>query len=169
MENIEKQKEIHVTPFEKAVISWEAPEFIQHEKGWKWFVAAGIACLGLMVYSILVSNWTLVVALTVLSAVYVWQHFLVPHHVKVIISNVGMKIGEKEYPYQNIKSFWIIYRSHHVTTLNLRSSSRLLPDVSIDLNGQDPTEIREYLCSQIHEEEGKEESFTDSFIRITKL
>ncbi len=166
MKNNEKQKE---TLFDKAIISWEAPEYIQHEKDWKWFVAAGIACAGLMIYAIFVENWTLVVALVVLAAVYVWQHFLVPRHVKVIISNVGIKIGDKEYPYQNIKSFWIIYRPKHVTTLNLRSNSRLLPDISIDLNGQNPTEIREYLCSQIHEEEGKEESFTDLFIRITKL
>lgn len=169
MENNETQKHTHEKPFDKAIISWEAPEFIQHEKGWKWFVAAGIACIVLIVYSVIVENWTLVVALVVLSAVYVWQHFLVPHHVKVIISNVGIKVGEKEYPYQNIKSFWVIYRPGHVTTLNLRSNSRFLPDVSIDLNGQDPTEIREYLCSQIHEEEGKEESFTDMFIRIIKL
>lgn len=162
MENIK-------TAFDRAIIEWEAPEFIQHEKGWRWFVAAGIFWLALLIYAINIGNWTLAVALTVLAAVYGWQHFLVPHHVKVIISDVGIKIGEKEYPYQNIKSFWVIYNPHHITTLNLRSNSRLLPDVSIDLNGQNPAEIREYLCSQIHEEEGKEESFTDLFIRITKL
>jgi hypothetical protein len=159
----------HENHFHKEIISWEAPEYIQHEKGWKWFFIAGFSVIALMISSLLVGNWTLALALIALSVVYVWQHFFTPKHVKIIISGTGIKVGDKEYPYQNIDSFWIIYKPPHVKTLNLRSKSRFLPDISIQLNDQDPSEVREYLCSQIPELEGKEESFTDIIIRLCKL
>lgn len=155
--------------FEKAVISWEAPEYIQHEKGWKWFLAAGMAIILFSVWSVLAGNWTLVIALVVLASVYYWQHFSKPEHVKVIISRAGIKVKNKEFPFQNIESFWIIYRPPHVKTLNIRSNSKFLPDVTIQLGNQDPGELREYLASQIRELEGKEETFIESLIRIFKL
>jgi len=163
-----EEENIHNT-FNKAIFSWEAPEYIQHEKGWKWFVGAGIVVLLLCVYAILTGNWTLALALVVFSALYYWQHFETPKHVKIIVSRVGIKVGNKEYTYQHIKSFWIIYRPPNVKTLNLKSNSRYLPDVAIQLGTQAPGELREYLCSQIIEKEGKEESFLDGLIRTFKL
>lgn len=154
--------------YSDAVISWEAPEYVQHEKGWKWFVFAGLAVVALCVYAILTSNWTLVVALVVLAAVYVWQHFFKPNHVEVLISEAGVQIGNRKYAFHDIKSFWIYYNDH-VKSLNLRSNSRLLPDVSIQLGDQHPTEIREYLCRHVREIEGKKETLSEHLIRLFKL
>ena len=109
------------------------------------------------------------VAIVLLTAMYVWQHGNVPRHIKIIVSRAGIKVGNKEYPYQNIKSFWIIYKPPHVKTLNIRANSKILPDVSIQLGDQDPVELRTYLCSQIREEEGREETGVDALIRIFKL
>lgn len=154
--------------YEDAVISWEAPEYVQHEKGWKWFVFAGLAVLALIAYAVSTSNWTLVVALVVLAAVYVWQHFYKPDHVKIIISEAGVKIGSREYPFHDIKSFWIYYNDQ-VKSLNLRSNSKFLPDVSIELGDQHPTELREFLCKHIREIEGKKETVSEALIRLLKL
>jgi hypothetical protein len=154
--------------YNNAVISWEAPEYVQHEKGWKWFVLAGIAVLALIAYAVITSNWTLAVALIVLSAVYVWQHFYKPNHVEIIISEAGIKVGNREYPFHDIKSFWIYY-NNHVKSLNLRSNSRFLPDVSIQLGDQHPTELREFLCRHLREIEGKKETFSEHLIRLLKL
>jgi hypothetical protein len=111
-----KHKKEHESAFDKAIIKWEAPEYIQHEKGWKWFLFAGGLIIAFIVYAIIVENWTLAVALVILSAIYVWQHFLTPKHVKVIVSKVGIKVGDKKYPYQNITSFWVIYHLPFVKT-----------------------------------------------------
>lgn len=156
-------------PFDEAVISWESPEYIQHEKGIFWYLIAIACALILCVYAIFTANWTLLVALIVLAAVYYRIHGYPPKNVKIKISRVGIKINSKEYPYQNIDSFWIIYNPPSTKTLNLKSNSRLLPDIAIQLGDQDPSEIREYLASQIREKEGREELFIDSLIRILKL
>ncbi len=152
-----------------AVIQWEAPAYVQHDKDWKWFIGAGIVDFLLCVYAIFIGNWTLLIALVLLSSVYVWQHGNVPRNIEIVISKTGINVGGKEYSYQNIKSFWIIYKPPMVKTLNLRSNSRFLPDIAIQLGEQDPAQLRAYLCSQIREEEGKEESTVDAIIRIFKL
>lgn len=156
-------------PFDEAIISWESPEYIQHEKGVIWYLAAIACALILCVYAIFTANWTLVLALIVLAAVYYRIHGFPPQNVKVKISKTGIKINSKEYPYQNIDSFWIIYNPPSTKTLNLKSNSRLLPDIAIQLGDQDPSELRAYLVSQIREREGREELFIDSLIRILKL
>jgi hypothetical protein len=155
--------------FHDGLIRWEAPEYVQHEKGWKWFLVAGIADLGFCIYAAITQNWTLLIALILLSAFYVWQHGENPRHVEIVVSRAGIKVGEKEYPYQNIKSFWLIYRPPYVKTLNIRSNSKLLPDITIQLGDQEPTGLRTYLCSQIREEEGREETSLDALIRIFKM
>jgi len=155
--------------FDQALFSWTAPETIQHQKGWLWFLLAGIFVVLFGIYSFLTENWTLIIAIVIVSAIYVWQHFEIPQNKKIIISKVGIKIGSKEYPYQNIKAFWIIYNPPYITTLNLGTNSAILPNVSIQLLDIDPAPIREYLCSQIVEIEGKKENFTDYIIRIFKI
>lgn len=155
--------------FHDHIIEWEAPEFIQHEKGWRWFLVAGLIALGFMIYAVLSGNWTFALVILVIVAIYYYEHGRTPQHIQVLVSRTGIKIGDKEYTYQNIKSFWIIYKPGQVKTLNLRSNSRLLSDVSIDLDGQDPAELRTFLCAHVKEEEGKEETFTESLIRILKL
>ncbi len=133
METKEKQNSFH-----KDIISWEAPEYIQHEKGWKWFILAGLAVVLFGIYSVITSNWTLLIALVVLAALYFWQHWNIPKHVKIIVSSTGIKVGDTEYPYQNIKTFWIFYKPPHLKTLNLQSNSRFLPDIAVQLGDQDP-------------------------------
>jgi len=168
MEKIQKTTNFN-NDFNKSVISWEAPDYVAHQKGWQWFFIAGVFVVIFSVYAVITDNWTLLIALLVLSALYVWQHFQTPKTVSIIISKAGIKVGNKEFPYQSIRAFWVIYRPPYVKTLNLRFNAKLMSDISIHLEDQNPGDLREYLCSQIREIEGKEESFTDSLIRIFKL
>ncbi|MBN1494841.1 hypothetical protein JW911_03860 [Candidatus Peregrinibacteria bacterium] len=171
MQNQEiKQPEKGPNAYEQAVLSWEAQEFIQHEKGWKWFVLAGIGLTAFCAYSIYTDNWTLFIALAIIALLYLWQHFSTqPQMTKIIISRIGIKAGDKEYPFHNIKAFWIIYNPPKIKQLHLRFSTGFKPDVILQLGDQEPGELREYLCSQIREIEGMQESFSDHLIRIFKL
>ncbi len=155
--------------FHEEVISWEAPEYFQHEKGWKWYLIAAILIVLLVIYGIFTNNLTLAIALVLASAVYMMVHAQAPQHVNVIVSRTGIKVGQREYPYQNIKFFWIIYSPHKIKTLNLETNSRYLPDISIQLGDQDPAQLRTFLLMHIREKEGKEENFVDLIMHILKL
>lgn len=166
MDQIEKTEN---NPFKKVILSWIAPEYIQHEKNWQWFLVAAIAVIAFIIYAIYTENWTLALALIAISGVYYWSHSHVPRDVEVIISRSGIKVGTREYPYQNIKAFWVIYKQGKVKTLNLRINSIITPDVIIQLGNQDPGVLREYLASQIREIEGKEETAAEALIRFLKI
>jgi len=155
--------------FNDHVISWEAPEYVQHEKGLFWFILAAIAAVALIAYGVIVANWTMIVAIIVIGALYFWLHGQTPKHVKIMVSRTGIKFGDNEIPYQNMHSFWIIYNPPHVKTLNIKASSRFYPDLAIELGDQDPAELRTFLCAHVREHEGKEEQFADQIIRILKL
>jgi hypothetical protein len=175
MQNQEITQKQHVAlkgpnAYDQAVLSWEAPEFIQHEKSWLWFIFAGIVLVGFCAYAIYTDNWTLLIALIVLALLYMWQHFSTkPKMCEIVISRIGIKAGNKEYPYHEIKAFWILYNPPTIKQLHLRFNTGLKPDVILQLGEQEPGELREYLCSQIREVEGMQESMTDHLIRIFKL
>lgn len=155
--------------FHDHVIKWEAPEYIKHEKSLIWFIIASIIAIGLIVYAGFVGNWTMIVAIVVVSALYVWMHGQTPKNIQILVSRTGIKFGEKEIPYQNISNFWIIYHPPYVKTLNIKSNSRFFPDLAIELGEQDPAELRTFLCEHVREEEGKVEHFSDTVIRLLKL
>lgn len=154
--------------FDHPVFSWETHEFIKHEKGLVWFLLAGLAALALIIYGALTDNWTLALALIIFAGVYVWQHSLTPDHVQIVVSKVGIKIGEKEYPYNNIDAFWIFYKQE-LKTLNIRSNSHFLPDVSIQLSDQEPSSLRYFLGEHVDEVQGKEETLTEALVRFLKI
>jgi len=155
--------------FHDEVIKWKALEYIQHKKGWKWFFVAGLTDAVFCIYAAISQNWIFLIALILFSAIYIWQHDISPRYVDVIVSHAGIKVGDKEYPYQNIRSFWLIYRPPYVKILHLRLNSKYLPDLAIQLGDQDPVVLRNYLCSQIHEDTGKEEDTLNTIVRLLKL
>lgn len=155
--------------FNDHVLSWEAPEYVQHEKSLLWFFVAAVFAVALIVYGAFIGNWTMIIAIIVVAAIYIWLHGQTPQHVKIKVSKTGIKFGEKEILYQNIANFWIIYHPGHLETLNIKSNSRIYPDLSIELGDQDPAELRTFLCAHVREHEGKVEHFSDTLIRLFKL
>ena len=63
----------------------------------------------------------------------------------------------------------MIYEPPFVQTLNLRVEGDFVGEITIQLAGQNPSEIREYLISKIPEMDGKSESLSDVFVRLFKI
>ncbi len=154
---------------DRVVLSWVAPEYIQHQKSARWYQVAGTVVGISMIWTYLSGNWSMSLAILVLAVVYQYLHsYHPPKDIDVIISEMGIRIGEKFYPYSHIKAFWIIY-SHGLRTLNLRLADNFFYDVAIQLNDQDPVTLRQYLVGEIAEWEGKEERLGDMMLRLLKL
>lgn len=151
------------------VFSWITPEYIKHEKGVKWYLAWGFIALLVVLYGLFYNAWTLSLVVTALCAGYYIQHFENPKNIKVSISDMGIRIGNKVIPSRNLKAFWIYYQPGKVQTLNFLTTDKIFPEITIQLNGQNPAPIRKYLLRQIPEWEGKEETFTDVLIRLLKI
>lgn len=151
------------------LISWDAPEYIQHEKSLSWYIAAGIIATALIGYGIMYSNITLSLAVFAFAGVYLYLHKYSPPKITHIqISDLGVTVGKQFYPYTQIQAFWIIY-TPRTQTLNLKISREFLNEISIQLGDTAPGELRQTLLQHIPELEGKTEKITDLLIQLLKL
>lgn len=155
--------------FDEAVISWEAPEYVVHQKGPKWKITMLLLVAVVAGLSLYYDSWTFALAIVVFAAVYSLVHLEHPRDVQVKISEIGIKVGFRKYSFGKIKAFWIIYEPPFVQTLNLRVEGDFIGEITIQLAGQDPAKVREYLISKIPEMEGKSESFSDILVRLFKI
>ncbi len=156
--------------YDKAVFTWIAPEYIQHPKSRVWYIAAAIIAGIVVIVDIFTADFTMALAVIVLAVVYMYVHsHHPPKEIKITISKMGIKVGKMVFPYSSIRAFWIFYNPPHISTLNLRVKEHFFSDVIIQLNHEDPVPIREFLCGQIPEWEGKHESFSDLVLRLLKL
>ena len=156
--------------YDKAVFSWEAPQYIQHAKTKRWyFIAAAISGL-FIVGALVMKDWTFALAILALSGVYYYtQEYHPPRIIRIVISEMGIKVGDTVHPFSHIQAFWMMYHPPHLTTLNLRLHRKFAHDVVIQLADQDPVAIRRFLCGEIAEWEGKTEHLTDLILRLLKL
>jgi len=155
--------------FDHEVISWTAPLYAVHEKSRRWYIIAGIVTALLIAHAIYTEAWTFAVVILTTAYVYVYSHSSEPKQEKIIISEIGIKEGPHYYPYSSIKGFWIIYHPPFVKQLHLQTHRKMMSEIVIQLVDQDPVEVRNYLCGQIAEFEGKEETLVDLLARRLKL
>lgn len=155
--------------FDNALLSWIAPEVVRHQRGAAWkTIAILIFVLG-SIFAFLYDSWTFGLAILACGTVYYLEHLEHPKEVEVKISEMGIKVGSRKYSYGKIKSFWIVYEPPYVATLNIRVIGHYPGIVNIQLDGQDPSEVREILISRIPELSGQSEALSDIFIRIFKI
>jgi hypothetical protein len=154
---------------EKALISWIAPEYVQHTKDKKWYFYAAIAVAVTVFYALVTDNWTMALAIIVFAFVYQYlQAHHPPKNIAIIITEMGIHVGEVFFPYSHIMAFWIIYKNGN-KTLNLKVKGRAYSEIVIQLNDQDPAKVRKLLVGEVAELEGKEETFIDALNRMLKL
>ncbi|MEK9133157.1 MAG: hypothetical protein AAB606_05655 [Patescibacteria group bacterium] len=155
--------------YDDAVLTWKAPEYTYHEKSIIWFILAGFVALLLVIYGILTNGWTFSVAILVFAGTYYLVYREKPKMVEIKISRFGVKVGHHIFPYNHLKSFWIVYNLPFVKRLYLRFTSRLHPDIAISLEDMDAAQIRRVLADHLQELKGTHEPFSDALVRVFKL
>ena len=155
--------------YDNKIISWVAPEHKRHNRGNLWKIIIFGMILAAIIIGFVHKAWTFSAAIAVFTIVYYLVHKEVPQDVEVSISEIGIKVGNRKYPFTRIKSFWMIYEPPHIKTLHIKVDKEFIVDISIELSHQDPSTIREFLIEKIPEKEGHNESFTDIFARLLKI
>lgn len=155
--------------YDNKIISWVAPEHVRHQRGKLWKIIISIMLVSAIVFGILYNAWTFSLAVAVFALAYYVIHKEQPQDVEISISDIGIKVGHRKYPFTRIKSFWMIYEPPHIKTLNVKVDGDLAVNINIQLNNQDPSPIREFLIEKIPEKEGHQESFSDIFARLFKI
>jgi sulfur relay (sulfurtransferase) DsrF/TusC family protein len=168
-ENPLKEEAVSETVHDKILLNWKAPEFIIHQKGKTWFLIAGIITLILIIYAIYTNSATMAIVFIVLAGVYYLTHNQHPKIIDISITELGVFVDKNFYPYNMINSFWIVYSPPYVHNLYLRLSGKTFTKIVIQLDVQDPVEVRRALGKEIPEVEGESESFGEILIRMLRL
>ncbi len=152
-----------------ALLAWEAPEFVKHKKGKVWFMMAAIVIAALVLYALYTGSLTMAIAFIVLAGVYYISHHREPQNIQISLSHFGIKVGNRYIPYNQVKAFWIVYNPPFVKAIKLLSTDKIMGEMTLQLGDQDPGPVRKIIIKHIPEFEGREESFADVIIRLTKL
>ncbi|MFA4891629.1 MAG: hypothetical protein WC604_04785 [Candidatus Gracilibacteria bacterium] len=157
------------TAYDKGIITWTSPEYLKHRKGWVWYVIFLAIFLGGTYLAYIYDAWTFAVALAVFAIVYLILDKSHPRKIKIVLSDIGIKVGNKVYQYNRIKAFWIVYNPPFHQTLNIKVYNEFVEEIAIQLGGQDPNEVYTVLSKRLPELEGKEPGLLENLSKILKL
>ncbi|MEK7561339.1 MAG: hypothetical protein AAB541_00545 [Patescibacteria group bacterium] len=137
-----------------ATITWTASEYIDHTRGASWYLAlaGGTIVLATTVYLATKDYFApgVIAVLGVIVGVFSRQK---PKQVAYELSSLGLKAGEKTYPFNLFKSFALI-REGALSSVNLIPIKRFMPPLSIYFDPADEQKIVNLLGSFLPLEEG---------------
>lgn len=164
--NISKNRKrtLH-TPTQPDIISWQAPEYAYIKKSPDWYWAVGILTIGFFVVALVFGNMLFGVFVLLAGFTVALYGARPPRIVAFTLSVEGVRIENRVYPYESVKSFWIFYHPPHVKELSVESQKLIMPHIKIPLGDANPTEIRTYLLQFLPEHQ-QEESLIDTGARF---
>lgn len=151
--------------FTKVFFEWEPLEFREAPRNDNWYLWLGIAAAILITISILTKTYIVAVTFFLLAVVLVMFAQKPVKRMKVRITDTGIEVRGRFYPYHTLKQFWVFYDPPHLTTLNFSQREKISLNINIELEEQDPVAIRDLLLQYLPEDENKEEDFVDTVAR----
>lgn len=150
-------------------LSWEAPEFAEHQRSKNWYIGFAAVSIMLIGFAVWLGSIITIITFCLLSAVGFGFAVQKPKQMTYSITNQGIIVGPSIYPYKNIRKFWIIYDPPHVKTLNFETTAYLNNIISIELGNQDPLPVKLTLKNNLLEDLDREESLSDMIARKAKF
>jgi len=170
IENYEKSLsgETNETVEHDVLYSWDAPEFLYHEKSLLWHVVVYSILLLFVGLMFLLKQWV-AIPVFLLIAILIYQYAEVkPKNVAIAITNLGVIVGDKFYPFSEIKSFWVLYNPP-IKQVSFELTKRFSPVISVSAEGVDLGIIKDIISSHVVEDDTRTEDFMDRIIRYIRF
>lgn len=145
-------------------ISWEASEFPYYSKGGGWLgliILAGIILAGIFIY---LKSYLAAVVSLLATVVFIIQGKAKPRVIKYQLDAEGVKIDEFSWPYSEFIAF---YSGSH--SIYLKKTKRLALPLALQLNGQDPQKILDFLALHLPAHPKLKEEVTAKISRFLRL
>lgn len=141
----------------KSPMVWSGHEYLHFEKNTEWYWALGLIVVSGAITSLIFKN--ILFAIFILIAGFVLAIFATrkPEEVTFSITQRGIKIDDKLYPYKALKSFGIDELTpKHTPQLILEQNHQFSSDIIIPLENVDADEVHDFLSSFLPEEDHEE-------------
>ena len=150
-------------------ISWEAREFDIYKRDAKWYVIVITILLLVIMYTIYVKYWMLTGVTVMVGVVLYLSGTLKPKLIKYMVNNTGIFIDDKLFTYNSdLKIFWFS-NVDRVIKLNLISTIKLMPVISIKVPSDKKDKIRNVLLKFLPESDNEGEDWIDKINRFIKV
>lgn len=128
-------------------ISWQASEFIHHEKDGTWFLAViGIAATLLVIAIFAVKSWTFSALVVVMAIAAIVVGRRPPRTIDYSLTLQGIQIDEKLFSFHDFHSFGIIQEGA-LYSVRLVPNKRFMPMVSLYFPSEQGEQIIDLLGS----------------------
>jgi len=152
------------------LLSWQFPEYNIYERKKSWYIWAGIFFLGLLSYAVFTANFLFGLIMIMAAIILFVSHNKEPENLNFSLSEKGIIVEDKIYPYKDIKKFWLLYEPPEVKNIYFEFKSSFKPILIIPLQNQNPLKVREILKKYLTEDLEKEnESTSDALARVLKI
>lgn len=141
----------------KILLVWEFPEYERQNRSKAWYLAASIVVALLLLYALVTVNFLFAVIIIMGAIILILKEKFVPQSVKFAVSEKGISVDGRFYPYALLHSFYLIYRPGEVKKLFLEFKSFLRPRLNIPLMSQNPLAVRDLLNDYLTEDTEKED------------
>ncbi len=154
---------------QKATLTWESPETVVYQRGLLWKINASIALFLCITLGVYFHALTFSIAIAAFAIAYYLVGRKPIRQVQNEISELGITLDRKFYPYAQIKRFWIIYEPPAVNALHLHIKGNVFTEIKVQLADQNPETIRRALTPYLTELPNQHESFSEILLRIIKI
>lgn len=149
---------------------WEVYEYPKYERGRLWYLLMAMVGGGLLIYSLISGNFLFALILVMFALVLYMSAANEPAKVHFVVAEDGVGLGNAFYPYKEMRSFWFVYDPPEVSNLYIDFRSGIHPRLIVDLEAQNPNEVREVLSQFIREDFSREdEPLSDILGRVLKI
>ncbi len=131
-------------------LTWEAPEFRHYPKNIAWYITLLFIVGLLALYQIFQRDWFGAISISIIAAFVVLYARHKPGMMAVQITDAGIHLGDTHIPYTHIKHFWIVHNENH-QVLNIETTAYINHMLSVELEDQDPDEVRDILQEMLPE------------------
>lgn len=145
-------------------IHWQTKEFTYHQKDPQWFIAAGIAAVGVIISLLIMKNIFGAATILLFFVILYLYATKKPDTISTIINSRGVAVNQKLTSYSTIASFWILYEPP-IKELIIIRKAHLTPKMIIPIGDTNPVEIRNILLANAVKEKEEEESLAEIIAR----
>lgn len=142
------------------VIEWEAPEYEFHSKTPNWYWGVFIIAAALALLALFTKNFLVVILILVAAFAVMMYGARRPQTIKFAITHRGVRFHKQLYPYDYLKSFWILEEPNRRKII-LESDRIILPHIVLPLADHINAEAARARLRQFLAEKRQDESLAD--------
>jgi hypothetical protein len=164
----QKQNLTLMASSEDTIISWQAPEFRHYHKSAAWYITLAVIVVAIIAFQLVQKDIFGAVSIFIVALFVAIFSRQKPQIVNIALTSKGLYVGDNHIPYKAIRHFWVVHNQNH-KTLNLETTTYLNRTVVLELEDQDPEQVRQILVELLPEHESTEETLAQRLMHKLKF